>query len=138
MAINLKQKESWELLDWVRTEEFKVQAVETRAQCKVRECEEEENEVVMLEENAGISALDLGEDDEIEDGSSEVAFTDVSLVGEQANGNTNSGADDGSAPLKVLKDLADKGKQGYFWDGGILMQRQSDLLNGDIVQNGFS
>ena len=50
MAINFKQKESWELLDWVRTQEFKVQAVETRAQCKVREYEEEKNEVVMLEE----------------------------------------------------------------------------------------
>ena len=50
LAINFKQKESWELLDWVRTQEFKVQAVETRAQCKVREYEEEKNEVVMLEE----------------------------------------------------------------------------------------
>ena len=34
--------------------------------------------------------------------------------------------------LKVLKDLADKGKQSYFWDGGILMQRVSNLLNGAI------
>ena len=34
--------------------------------------------------------------------------------------------------LKVLKDLAVKGKQGYFWDCGILMQSMSDLLNDAI------
>lgn len=51
----------------VRSKEFKVQAVGTRAQCVARKCEKVENERETVErENAGMSTIDQEEVDEDE------------------------------------------------------------------------
>ena len=34
--------------------------------------------------------------------------------------------------LKAQRELADKGERGYFWEGNLLMQRLTDVVNGTI------
>ncbi len=152
LAVDLRDREAWEIMCEFRGKSFEVNSVETRHQRKERECEEESDRVCMELENAGSKSLDLLEKESCqvvtaseEDESNladEQALAEVEEEGGKSMGAEGEadaldfscvvkGSDrsefiqqvKGDPTLQPLRDLADKGERGYYWDDGLLMQR---------------
>ena len=59
LAVDLRDKEAWEIMCEFREKSLEINCVETRQQRKERESEEESDRVCMEQENAGSKTLDL-------------------------------------------------------------------------------
>ena len=161
LAVDLRDKEAWEIMCEFRRKCLEINCVETRQQRKERESEEESDRVCMEQENAGSKILDLLKGDGSEEVTAKEAdeliladeqvLADVEEEGDRSsevgvevdaleftcvlNGNDQVKfvEEVGKDPtLKPLRDLADKGERGCYWDNGLLMQKCTDIAYGII------
>ena len=161
LAVDLRDKEAWEIMCEFREKSLEINCVETRQQRKERESEEESDRVCMEQENAGSKTLDLLKQDGNEEvkarEADELILADEQVLADvEEEGDRSSevgvevdaleftcvlnGSDQvkfvqevGKDPtLKPLRDLADKRERVYYWDNGLLMQKCIDIAYGII------
>ncbi len=162
LAINLKDNMAWEIMSEYREDVKAVNAVETRQQRIVNEREEREDNECVEREQAGSTVVNLHEgsrgeecvaSEEVEiDSEDELNLADVegeedipSEVGDEVDELKLTCVKEGGdrdvlikevnedVTLKSLRELADRGERGYYWEDGVLVQRCPDFTYGTVV-----
>ncbi len=157
LAINLRDQDSWNIVNEFRGKVQGVNVVETRSGKKEREQVELEDSKCVIEENAGSTSIVMDEEVENvectdEDDEEVLEISDSDIVKVAAEGGVgevdvaldipivNEGNDrdlfvkevKDDQSLKALRELANNKERGYYWDNELLMQRISDHAYGII------